>query len=77
MTTEDRLKALQDEFQETRDELKQILYDIRTYIMEAQSPIPNDLEKERLDDLYAEWTSERKEALRAHQDAVKQKAANA
>ena len=68
---------MQDEFQETRDELKQILYDIRTYIMEAQTPIPNDLEKERLDDLYAEWDSERKEALRAHQDAVKQKEANA
>ena len=77
MTTEDRLKALQDEFQTTRDELKQILYDIRTYIMEAQTPIPNDLEKERLDDLYAEWDSERKEALRAHQDAAKQKEANA
>ena len=77
MTTEDRLKALQDEFQATGEELKQILYDIRTYIMEAQTPIPNDLEKERLDDLYAEWDSERKEALRAHQDAVKQKEANA
>lgn len=77
MTTEDRLKALQDEFQTTRDELKQILYDIRAYIMEAQTPIPNDLEKERLDDLYAEWDSERKEALRAHQDAAKRKEANA
>ena len=77
MTTEDRLKALQDEFQVTKEELKQILYDIRTYIMEAQTPIPNDLEKERLDDLYAEWDSERKEALRAQQDAVKQKEANA
>ena len=77
MTTEDRLKALQDEFQVTKEELKQILYDIRTYIMEAQTPIPNDLEKERLDDLYAEWDSERKEALRAHQDAAKQKEANA
>ena len=77
MTTEDRLKALHDEFQATGDELKQILYDIRTYIMEAQTPIPNDLEKERLDDLYAEWDSERKGALRAHQDAAKQKEANA
>ena len=77
MTTEDRLKALQDEFQVTKEELKQILYDIRTYIMEAQTPIPNDLEKERLDDLYTEWDSERKEAIRAQQDAVKQKEANA
>jgi len=77
MTTEDRLKALQDEFQATKDELKQILYDIRTYIMEAQTPIPNDLEKEKLDDLYTEWDSARKEAIRAQQDTEKQKGANA
>ncbi len=36
------------EFQEVRDELKEILLDIRTYIMEAQTPIPNDLDRERL-----------------------------
>ena len=36
------------EFQEVRDELKDILLDIRTYIMEAQTPIPNDLDRERL-----------------------------
>ena len=77
MTTEDRLKALQEEFQATEDELKQILYDIRTYVMEAQTPIPNDLEKERLDDLYAEWDSARKETIRAQQDTEKQKKDNA
>ena len=48
MDEESRLKALNDEFQETRDELKEILLDIRAYIMEAQTPIPNDLDKERL-----------------------------
>jgi len=36
------------EFQEVRDELKEILLDIRIYIMEAQTPIPNDLDRERL-----------------------------
>ena len=36
------------EFQEVRDELKDILLDIRIYIMEAQTPIPNDLDRERL-----------------------------
>lgn len=36
------------EFQEVRDELREILLDIRTYIMEAQTPIPNDLDRERL-----------------------------
>ena len=77
MTAEDRLKALQDEFQVTKEELKQILYDIRTYIMEAQTPIPNDLEKDKLDDLYSEWDSARKETIRAQQDAEKQKETHA
>ena len=48
MDTEERIKAIEDEFQETKEELKQILLDIRTYLMEAQSPIPNDLDRERL-----------------------------
>lgn len=36
------------EFEEIRDELKEILMDIRIFLMEAQTPIPNDLEKARL-----------------------------
>jgi hypothetical protein len=48
MDTEDRVQALEDEFQETKEELKEILLDIRTYLMEAQTPIPNDLDRERL-----------------------------
>ena len=44
----EKLKAIEAEFQEIRDELKEILFDIRAYLMEAQTPIPNDLEKERL-----------------------------
>ena len=48
MDAEDRIKAIEDEFQETKEELKQILLDIRTYLMEAQTPIPNDLDRERL-----------------------------
>jgi hypothetical protein len=44
----EKMKALEAEFQEVRDELKEILFDIRAYLMEAQTPIPNDLEKERL-----------------------------
>lgn len=46
--TEARIKALEDEFQETKEELQQILLDIRTYLMEALTPIPNDLDRERL-----------------------------
>lgn len=48
MDTENRIKALEDEFSETKDELKHILLDIRTYLMEALTPIPNDLDRERL-----------------------------
>ena len=48
MDAEDRIKTIKDEFQETKEELQQILFDIRTYLMEAQSPIPNDLDRERL-----------------------------
>jgi hypothetical protein len=44
----EKIKAMEAEFQEVRDELKEILFDIRAYLMEAQTPIPNDLEKERL-----------------------------
>ncbi len=44
----EQLDAIEAEFQEVRDELKEILFDIRAYLMEAQTPIPNDLEKERL-----------------------------
>jgi hypothetical protein len=45
---EDEITYVEAEFQGIRDELKEMLFDIRTYIMEAQTPIPNDLEKERL-----------------------------
>ena len=48
MDTESKIKALEDELQETKDELKDILLDIRTYLMEAQTPIPNDMDRERL-----------------------------
>ena len=74
MDTEERIKALEDEFQLTKDELKEILYDIRTYIMEAVTPIPNDLERERLSDLLDETNKERREALRAQSDSKKRKA---
>lgn len=47
---EEQLKKIESEFQDLRDELKEMLFDIRAYLMEAQTPIPNDLEKERLRD---------------------------
>jgi len=48
MDIESRIKALEDDFRETKEELQEILLDIRTYLMEAQTPIPNDLDRERL-----------------------------
>jgi hypothetical protein len=50
MDPEEQLKEIEAEFQEVRDDLKEMLFDIRAYLMEAQTPIPNDLEKERLRD---------------------------
>jgi hypothetical protein len=48
MDTEKDIDDVKAEFQEVRDELKEILFDIRCYLMEALTPIPNDLEKEKL-----------------------------
>lgn len=48
MDPENDIDAMEIEFQEVRDELKAILLDIRTYLMEVQTPLPNDLQKESL-----------------------------
>ena len=74
MDTEERIKVLQEEFQVTTRELKKILFDIRIYIMEAETPIPNDLERDKLDTFLDEDDSERREALRAKTELVKQEA---
>ncbi|MGD0795136.1 MAG: hypothetical protein ABR958_06075 [Dehalococcoidales bacterium] len=48
MSKENNIEAIGKEFRAVRDELKEILLDIRVHLMEAQSPIPNDMEKEAL-----------------------------
>jgi hypothetical protein len=48
MDSESRIDTISEEFQQLKSELQEILLDIRTYLMEAQSPIPNDLDKEKL-----------------------------
>jgi len=48
MNSDDRVDAINEEFQQLKDELKEILLDIRTYLMEAETPIPNDLDREKL-----------------------------
>ncbi len=39
---EERVKTLEAEFQITKEELRQLLPDIRTYLMEAETPFPPD-----------------------------------
>lgn len=48
MAENSNLDTVIKEFEEVRDELKDILMDIRVFIMEALTPIPNDLERARL-----------------------------
>jgi hypothetical protein len=44
METEERLKALEDEFHKTKSETKQLMLDIRALLMEASSPIKSQPE---------------------------------
>ena len=50
MDQQEQLKEMETELEEVKEDLKEMLFDIRAYLMEAQTPIPNDLEKERLRD---------------------------
>ncbi len=44
---DERIKALEDEFQATKVELNQILLDIRSRLMEAQTPLRTDMAVDR------------------------------
>ena len=48
MKQDPNIDKLTGEWEEIREELKDILMDIRVFLMEAQTPIPNDLEKAKL-----------------------------
>ena len=48
MEIENRIIALEEEIRTTKEELNFLLLEIRTYIMEADTPIPNALDRERL-----------------------------
>ena len=48
MDIEERIKALEDEFQMTKEELRQILLDIRIVLLEVQTPLPANLNRGRL-----------------------------
>ena len=48
MSTEDDIDELEADFREVRDELKEMLLEIRIHLMGALTPIPNDLIKAQL-----------------------------
>lgn len=48
MEKDSKIDALTTEWEEVREDLKDILMDIRVFLMDAQTPIPNDLEKAKL-----------------------------
>ena len=56
MDIQDRITAIEADLQQTKYELNKILLDIRTYLMEVQSPILNDLNRKKL---YEELNAER------------------
>ena len=45
MNMEDRVKALEEELQITKEDLRQILLDIRACLMESQTPLPANSNK--------------------------------
>jgi hypothetical protein len=47
---EERLRALEDDFQETREEIKRILLDIRSFLMQANTPLRSEDTERRLSD---------------------------
>ena len=52
MEQEERLRALEEEFQATKQELRQILLDIRSFLMEANTPLRSEFNEERLPGLH-------------------------
>ena len=48
MEEEERLRALEDEFAETKEEIKQMLLEVRSFLMEANTPLRSEFNEERL-----------------------------
>jgi hypothetical protein len=46
MDIEDRIKAIETDLRQTKDELKKILLDIHNYLMETQGHVSNEPERE-------------------------------
>jgi hypothetical protein len=50
MEIEERIKALEDEFNQTKNDTRQIMMDIRALLMEAGSPLRSQISSERTSD---------------------------
>ena len=48
MNEEQRLRAIEDEYAKTREELQRILLDIRSFLMEVNTPLRSEFNEERL-----------------------------
>jgi hypothetical protein len=48
MDIESRISQLEEEIKETKEEITDILFDIRAFLMEAYTPIPRDMKHVRL-----------------------------
>ena len=48
MGTEERTQALEEDLMKTKEELQQILLDIRTFQMEAQTPLRAETKKGKI-----------------------------
>ncbi len=46
MDAEERMKSLEDEFMEEKEEIQKILLEIRAFLMETQSPLRSDTNAE-------------------------------
>ncbi len=46
MDAEERMKSLEDEFMEEKEEIQKILLEIRAFLMETQSPLRSDTNTE-------------------------------
>lgn len=48
MEEEARLRKLEDDFQQTKEDLRKILLDIRSFLMEVNTPLRSEFNEERL-----------------------------
>ncbi len=48
MDEEERLRKLEDDYQITKEEIQKLLLDIRSFLMEVNTPLRSEFNEERL-----------------------------